>query len=76
MSSLSVKDSQEPGSSADGDLKRPKHAKQKNHYKSCKKKRINSGRKCKICGKDPHPNYFFCPACHHRIEAYEECDEK
>jgi len=22
-----------------------------------------------LCGKDPHPNYFYCPVCHHRISA-------
>jgi Zn finger protein HypA/HybF involved in hydrogenase expression len=22
------------------------------------------GRKCRQCGKDPKPNYFYCPRCH------------
>lgn len=26
-----------------------------------KTKRVKSGRKCRRCGKDPWPNYFFCP---------------
>jgi hypothetical protein len=21
------------------------------------------GRHCSLCGKDPYPNYFFCPRC-------------
>ena len=29
-----------------------------------------SGRKCKLCGKDPYPNYFYCPSCHHRVSHY------
>ncbi len=32
-----------------------------------RKKRGVSGRSCRLCGKDPHPNYFYCPGCHHRI---------
>ena len=27
----------------------------------------NSGRVCRNCGKDPYPNYFYCPPCHHRV---------
>jgi len=54
--------------------KRKRNAKDQEPYKSSKKKKIKSGRKCKICGNDPYPNYFFCPACHHRIGAYEEDD--
>ena len=27
------------------------------------KKRVKSkGRKCLVCGRDPSPNYFYCPA--------------
>ncbi|CAB5079404.1 hypothetical protein D3OALGA1CA_1587 [Olavius algarvensis associated proteobacterium Delta 3] len=26
-----------------------------------------SGRSCRVCGKDPAPNYFFCRACHQRV---------
>ena len=33
-----------------------------------------STRSCQICGKDPHPNYFYCTACHHRISASGEED--
>ena len=29
----------------------------------------NHYRTCRLCGKDPHPNYFYCPVCHHRISA-------
>ena len=35
--------------------KRKKHGKKK------------SGRSCRVCGKDPAPNYFFCRACHQRV---------
>jgi hypothetical protein len=52
--------------------KRPRNVKAKEHYKSYRKKKVKSGRKCRICGNDPYPNYFFCPACHHRIGVYEE----
>lgn len=39
------------------------------------KKRNVSGRVCKKCGKDPYPNYFFCPSCHHKISEYGEEDD-
>jgi rRNA maturation endonuclease Nob1 len=26
-----------------------------------------SVRICRSCGKNAHPNYFYCPACHHKI---------
>lgn len=39
-----------------------------------RKNRGVSNRSCRICGKDPHPNYFYCPACHHRISASGEGD--
>jgi uncharacterized OB-fold protein len=32
----------------------------------------NWNRKCKACGKDPWPNYFYCMSCHpHVIDRYE-----
>lgn len=66
----------DPEDSEPGDIQiqsRPKRTPRKNHYKSCKRPRKKStGRKCRICGKDPYPNYFFCPGCHHRVESYEE----
>jgi len=52
--------------------KSQRNTKRKENYKSYKKKGMKSGRKCRICGNDPYPNYFFCPSCHHRIGAYEE----
>jgi uncharacterized OB-fold protein len=52
--------------------KRPRNVKAKAHYKSYKNKKIKSGKKCRTCGNDPYPNYFFCPSCHHRIVVYEE----
>jgi uncharacterized OB-fold protein len=50
----------------------PRNINAKEHYKSYKKKKMKSGRKCRVCGNDPYPNYFFCPACHHRVGVYEE----
>lgn len=52
--------------------RKSRSVKAKEQYKSYKKKKIKSGRKCRICGNDPYPNYFFCPACHHRTSIYEE----
>jgi len=49
-----------------------RNVKAKAHYKSYKNKKIKSGRKCRTCGNNPYPNYFFCPSCHHRIVVYEE----
>jgi hypothetical protein len=37
--------------------------------RSRRKKGGFSNRACRLCGKDPHPNYFYCPVCHHRISA-------
>ena len=54
--------------------KRSRNIKAKEYYKSSRKNKVKSGRKCRICGNDPYPNYFFCPACHHRIGVYEEND--
>jgi hypothetical protein len=39
-----------------------------------RKNRGVSNRSCRICGKDPHPNYFYCPACHHRVSSSGEDD--
>ena len=50
----------------------PRNIKAKEHYKSYRKNKIKSGRKCRICENDPYPNYFFCPSCHHRVGVYEE----
>jgi hypothetical protein len=27
-------------------------------------RRKSSNRKCRKCGKDPWPNYFYCNSCH------------
>lgn len=35
--------------------------------RASKKRRKGSGRVCRGCGKDPYPNYFYCPPCHHRV---------
>jgi len=34
------------------------------------KPRKKPARKCQLCGKDPSPNYFYCPSCHHRVSHY------
>jgi hypothetical protein len=40
------------------------------------KKRIKpAGRCCIICGKDPYPNYFYCPSCHNRVGMHDEGGE-
>lgn len=47
----------------------------KDQYKSLKnlvKKNAYSNRTCRICGKDPYPNYFFCPSCHHKVSTQED----
>lgn len=51
--------------------KKERYIKSKELYKSYRKKK-KSGRKCRICGNDAYPNYFFCPSCHHRVDTYEE----
>lgn len=35
----------------------------------------NSGRVCAKCGKDPYPNYFYCPVCHKSIPPDEEYED-
>ncbi len=40
-----------------------------------KKSGSNSGRVCAKCGKDPYPNYFYCPVCHKSIQLDEEYDD-
>ena len=52
--------------------KRPRNVQAKRDYKSYRNKKIISGRTCRVCGKDPYPNYFFCPTCHHRVGKHEE----
>lgn len=76
MKSFGVKDSKKLASSAALDFERSESVKAKQRSSTSKKIGTGSNRKCKICGKDPHPNYFFCPACHHRVDAYEENDER
>jgi uncharacterized OB-fold protein len=44
----------------------------KNKPQGHKKKIKLPGRKCKMCGKDPYPNYFYCPTCHHKVSARDE----
>jgi uncharacterized OB-fold protein len=44
--------------------------------KRVKKKKTASGRVCRKCGKDPYPNYFYCPACHKKIHSTESDSEE
>jgi uncharacterized OB-fold protein len=32
-------------------------------------------RLCRLCGKNAHPNYFFCPACHHKVSSRESPED-
>jgi len=41
-----------------------------------KKKKTASGRVCRKCGRDPYPNYFYCPACHKKIHLAESDSEE
>ena len=40
--------------------------------KNLRKKNAHPKRTCRICGKDPYPNYFFCPSCHYKVSTLEE----
>lgn len=54
----------------------PKHQAKKNHRQLHTR---DPGRKCQICGKDPYPNYYYCPKCHgHAVYSAdsEEEDDK
>jgi hypothetical protein len=39
------------------------------------KEKMNSGRVCRKCGKDPYPNYFYCPICHKSVQLDEEYED-
>lgn len=39
----------------------------KRRGRSSKARGKSAGRVCRSCGKDPYPNYFYCPPCHHRV---------
>jgi uncharacterized OB-fold protein len=75
MSSVALEKPKSPGVEGSQDSKRPKDAECKRGNERRSKKKVNSNKKCKICGDNSYPNYFFCPSCHHRIEVYEEGDE-
>lgn len=38
------------------------------------KRKQNSDRVCKKCGKDAYPNYFYCQECHKRISRDSDFD--
>ena len=42
----------------------------KTRYVRSRKKKVKSGRSCRSCGKDPSPNYFYCPSCHHKVSGF------
>lgn len=40
------------------------------------KPEVKPKRKCRICGCDPSPNYFFCRGCHGRVnDSFDAADE-
>lgn len=45
---------------------------------SSRRRKPTSGRACRMCGKDPFPNYFYCPTCHHKISSssYDDTNEE
>ncbi len=75
MSSVPVGNPKFPGVADSQDYKKPNDTERRKGNERRSKKKVHSNRKCKICGGNPYPNYFFCPSCHHRIEVYEENDE-
>ncbi|MFO8084235.1 MAG: hypothetical protein R6U27_07960 [Desulfobacterales bacterium] len=50
------------------------HSAQKEDRRLSKIKK-NSGRVCRKCGKDPYPNYFYCPICHKSVRLDDEYEE-
>jgi hypothetical protein len=54
------------------DRARKSRGKRRNLYKKPKSRKRSSGRRCRVCGKDPYPNYFFCPSCHRSLTALDE----
>lgn len=38
-------------------------------YKRATQKGHRAIRLCRSCGKNAYPNYFFCPACHHKVSS-------
>lgn len=74
MSSYSLRTPKASEADVCRDHREPQVAKPKYRTKSSRTRKRKSSRKCKICGKDPYPNYFFCQSCHHRIDSYEEGD--
>ncbi len=39
------------------------------------KRKLRSGRVCRKCGKDPYPNYFYCPVCHKSVQLDDEYED-
>jgi uncharacterized OB-fold protein len=47
------------------------------NQKACRqlKDKMGSGRICRKCGKDPYPNYFYCPICHKSVQLDDEYED-
>jgi uncharacterized OB-fold protein len=44
-------------------------------YKRTLQRNRKTVRLCRLCGKNAHPNYFFCPACHHKVSSRESGED-
>lgn len=44
-------------------------------YRRSNRANKSSGRVCRKCGKDPYPNYFYCPICHKSVRLDDEYEE-
>lgn len=57
--------------------RRIKNEREKKRYTSTKRrvKKVRTkpdvGRRCRRCGGNCYPNYFFCPECHHYVSRNE-----
>jgi hypothetical protein len=44
-------------------------------YQRAAQKGRKAIRLCRSCGKNAYPNYFFCPACHHKVSGREDPED-
>ena len=59
--------------------RRRKNEREKKRYSTAKKgikklhqrQKLDLGRRCRRCGGNCYPNYFFCPECHHYVSRNE-----
>jgi hypothetical protein len=55
------------------DKEKERYALQKKGVKKVQaRERLDTGRRCRRCGKNCYPNYFFCDQCHHFV-TFSEC---